>query len=128
MHLCPLQALAAHKAFQLLCNEAAVVVADEAHQIKNASTKRFAAVTSLKTKRRIALTGYPLQNNMDEYYTMIRWCMDDILGESAYFHETFAKPIQEGKSCSSSGWHMCVFVRCMHCATACSMIQHTACG
>ena len=93
-----LQAITARKAFQGLCNEAAVVVADEGHQIKNPQTKRFAAVTSLKTKRRIALTGYPLQNNLDEYYTMVMWCMDDMLGDAAYFHDTFAKPIQEGET------------------------------
>ncbi len=91
------QAIAARQAFQTLVNEAGVVVADEGHQIKNPATKRFAAVTSLKTKRRIALTGYPLQNNMDEYYTMIMWCMDDLLGDAAYFHDTFSKPIQEGE-------------------------------
>jgi len=91
------QAIAARKAFQTLVSEAGVVVADEGHQIKNPSTKRFAAVTSLKTKRRIALTGYPLQNNMDEYYTMIMWCTHDVLGNPAYFHDTFSKPIHEGE-------------------------------
>ena len=92
-----LQALAQRKAFQLLCNNAAVVIADEGHQIKNPSTQRFDAVTSVKTKRRIALTGYPLQNNLDEYYTMVRWCNGDILGTKEHFHDTFAKPIKEGK-------------------------------
>ncbi|KAL0036516.1 hypothetical protein WJX77_010974 [Trebouxia sp. C0004] len=96
------KAVAARQAFQALVNEAGVVVADEGHQIKNPSTKRFAAVTSLKTKRRIALTGYPLQNNMDEYYTMIMWCMDDLLGDAVYFHNTFSKPIQEGQVAGAS--------------------------
>ena len=73
------------------------MVADEGHQIKNPATKRFAAVNSFRTKRRIALTGYPLQNNLDEYYTMIRWIGDDVLGEVAYFHDTFARPIQDGE-------------------------------
>ena len=51
--------------------------------------------------RRVALTGYPLQNNMDEYYTMIQWCRKDILGTSEYFHVTWAKPIAEGKQLHS---------------------------
>ncbi|DBA87025.1 TPA: hypothetical protein ACH3X2_000400 [Trebouxia sp. C0005] len=96
------KAVAARQAFQTLVNEAGVVVADEGHQIKNPSTKRFAAVTSVKTKRRIALTGYPLQNNLDEYYTMIMWCMDDLLGDAAYFHDTFSKPIQDGQKAEAS--------------------------
>ena len=67
---------------------------------KNPSTQRFAAVSSFKTKCRIALTGYPLQNNLDEYFTMIQWCMgDDLLGNKDYFHDTFAKPIKEGELC-----------------------------
>jgi len=110
------QAIAARQAFQTLVNEAGVVVADEGHQIKNPATKRFAAVTSLKTKRRIALTGYPLQNNMDEYYTMIMWCMDDLLGDAAYFHDTFSKPIQEGEIAK------CIYL----CISCCATIIPTA--
>lgn len=110
------QATAARQAFQTLVNEAGVVVADEGHQIKNPATKRFAAVTSLKTKRRIALTGYPLQNNMDEYYTMIMWCMDDLLGDAAYFHDTFSKPIQEGEIAK------CIYL----CISCCATIIPTA--
>ena len=92
-----------------------MVVADEGHQIKNPATKRFAAVTSLKTKRRIALTGYPLQNNMDEYYTMIMWCTHDLLGNPAWFHDTFSKPIHEGE-----------FARRASCISCCAVIIATA--
>ena len=40
-----------------------VVVADEAHQMKNPATQQFKAMMQIATKKRIALTGYPLQNN-----------------------------------------------------------------
>lgn len=90
--------MVAQRAFASMCDEAEIVVADEGHQIKNPATKRFAAVDSLRTRRRIALTGYPLQNNLNEYYTMIRWCGDaEMLGEVAYFRDTFVRPIQEGE-------------------------------
>lgn len=92
-----LQAAAAREAFQILCKEADIVVADEGHQIKNPKTARFIAMCSFETMRRVALTGYPLQNNMDEYYTMIQWCQKDILDSADYFHETWAKPIAEGR-------------------------------
>jgi len=40
-----------------------VVVADEAHQMKNPATQQYKAMMQIATKKRIALTGYPLQNN-----------------------------------------------------------------
>ena len=91
------QAVLAKDAFETLCKEVEIVVADEGHQIKNPATRKFAAVSSLSTKRRIALTGYPLQNNLDEYYTMIRWCLPDALGDPSYFHSTFANPNHDGE-------------------------------
>lgn len=93
---CDLQVAAAKAAFNLLCNTADIVVADEGHQIKNPKTACFIAMCSFNTMRRVALTGYPLQNNMDEYYTMIQWCKKDILDSSDYFHQMWAKPIAEG--------------------------------
>ena len=57
----------------LLLEKATVVVVDEAHTLKSQKGKLNQAMQLLKTKRRIALTGYPLQNNLDEYYTMMCW-------------------------------------------------------
>lgn len=42
-------------------NSAAVVVADEAHELKNPKTQKCGAMSRVATMRRIALTGYPLQ-------------------------------------------------------------------
>ena len=39
----------------------------------------------LATPRRAALTGYPLQNNLDEYYAMICWVQPDLMGTPAEF-------------------------------------------
>ncbi len=44
-----------------LLHSATVVVADEAHELKNPKTQRCMAMSRLGTMRRIALTGYPLQ-------------------------------------------------------------------
>lgn len=56
-----------------LCEGASIVVADEAHTIKNPSSRMSIAMCRIKTRARLALTGYPLQNNLEEYYTMIQW-------------------------------------------------------
>lgn len=43
-----------------------IVVCDEGHILKNGKTLRTRALMKLKTKRRIVLTGTPLQNNLQE--------------------------------------------------------------
>lgn len=59
---------------ELLLKTPSLVVGDEAHYLKNTSSKRGEIAHSFKTKTRIALTGSPLANNVDEYYSMIHWC------------------------------------------------------
>lgn len=45
-----------------------LLVCDEAHSIKNSKAHVTQALMQVRTKRRIALTGSPLQNNLTEYY------------------------------------------------------------
>jgi SNF2 family DNA or RNA helicase len=46
------------------------VILDEAHAIKNRRSETFAAAFELKTDRRWALTGTPLQNSVDDIYSL----------------------------------------------------------
>ena len=43
-----------------------VLVADEGHILKNAQTALAKSLSKIKTRRRIVLTGTPLQNNLIE--------------------------------------------------------------
>jgi hypothetical protein len=40
------------------------VIVDEAHKIKNPTTAFSKSLQKIETKKRICLTGYPLQNNL----------------------------------------------------------------
>lgn len=80
----------------LVLESASLVVGDEAHYLKNSSSKRGRIATLFKTKSRIALTGSPLANKVDEYYSMIDWVAPGFLGKKEDFSSTYAIPIKEG--------------------------------
>lgn len=79
-----------------LLKRPAIVVADEAHVLKNASSGINATMSRIETKSRIALTGSPLMNNLGEYYSLIDWIAPNYLGTRAEFRANFEEPIQEG--------------------------------
>lgn len=57
----------------LILETPSIVVGDEAHQLKNEKSQRSSIASRFRTQTRIALTGSPLANNVDEYYAMIQW-------------------------------------------------------
>lgn len=75
-----------------------LVVADEAHIIKNHKSKISEAVSAIRTKRRIALTGTPLQNHLEEYWCMVHWVKKRFLYSSAEFNKLFILPIKAGEA------------------------------
>jgi len=82
-----------------------VVVIDEAHVMKAKKSDICLAVSKIKTKRRIALTGSPLQNNLFEYYVMVNWIRKGYLAPSeAYFRKMFFNPIKAGE-CKDASDH-----------------------
>ncbi|TLS23748.1 uncharacterized protein PpBr36_06036 [Pyricularia pennisetigena] len=79
-----------------------IVVADEAHTIKNERSKISEAMSSFKAKAKIAMTGSPLANSVGDYFSMINWVAPNYLGPRKEFTHFFASPIQEGLFVDSS--------------------------
>lgn len=75
-----------------------LVIADEAHMIKNAKSKVTKAFVEIRTKRRIALTGSPLQNNLEEYWCMVDWVKRRYLYSFGEYKQRFIEPIKKGES------------------------------
>ncbi|KAA0202319.1 hypothetical protein HAZT_HAZT005278 [Hyalella azteca] len=74
------------------------VVCDEGHVLMNEESCLFKAVDKISTMRRLVLTGTPLQNNLMEYYNVIKFVRPNLLGSKEEFHNKFVKPIDAGSN------------------------------
>ena len=73
-----------------------ILVCDEGHVLKNPKSAFNKTVSRFTTKRKIILTGTPLQNNLGEYYTMVDLIKPNLLGSSLEFSNGFTNPIGNG--------------------------------
>lgn len=89
---------------KIVTENATVVIADEAHSLKNPKAKITRVASALKTGTRIALTGSPLANNVEEYYAMINWVAPNYLGPLQEFRDMYATPIHQGLYNDSSNY------------------------
>jgi len=75
-----------------------LVVFDEAQALKNAETKRAQAGQKLKAWSRLALTGTPIENYLDELWSLFNLINPGLLGSRESFGRRFAAPIENQRS------------------------------
>uniref|UniRef100_A0A671WV30 DNA helicase n=1 Tax=Sparus aurata TaxID=8175 RepID=A0A671WV30_SPAAU len=81
-----------------------LVICDEGHILKNEASAVSKAMNSVRTRRRVILTGTPLQNNLIEYHCMVNFIKENLLGSVKEFRNRFINPIQNGQ-CADSTLH-----------------------
>ncbi|WP_449289759.1 DEAD/DEAH box helicase [Nocardia rhizosphaerae] len=70
------------------------VVLDEAQHIKNAATRQSRAARALRARHRLALTGTPVENRLEELRALFDFAMPKLLGSPQSFRARFAVPIE----------------------------------
>ncbi len=71
------------------------VILDEAQNIKNPSAKQTQTIRKLPAGFRIALTGTPVENRLDELWSIMHFLNPGYLGSQRDFQGRFARPIEQ---------------------------------
>jgi superfamily II DNA or RNA helicase len=72
------------------------VILDEAQSAKNAASHNAAAIRKLKSERRLALSGTPLENRPEELWSVFDFLAPGFLGSLRQFRKNYAAPISRG--------------------------------
>ncbi|KAJ9637589.1 hypothetical protein H2204_004738 [Knufia peltigerae] len=99
---------------QILLDEPTLVIADEAHKLKNPRSTTNRVASQLKTTSRIALTGSPLNNHLEEYYTMVNWISPGYLGNIVQFRSKYSEPIIAGLYADSNASEKRIALKKLH--------------
>jgi SNF2 family DNA or RNA helicase len=70
------------------------VVLDEAQHIKNSSSAVAKAVRRFPARHRVALTGTPVENRLDELWSILDFVNPGLLGSAHTFRARYAVPIE----------------------------------
>jgi superfamily II DNA or RNA helicase len=71
-----------------------VAALDEAQAIKNPDSRRAVAAAMLRARHRVALTGTPVENRLDELWSITEFVLPGLLGPRATFQRTVAVPVE----------------------------------
>ncbi len=68
---------------------------DEAQYIKNPSAKATQAAFEVRSNHRLCLSGTPVENNLGEFWSLMRFLMPGLLGSKEKFNEHYRTPIEQ---------------------------------
>ena len=71
------------------------LVLDEAQDVKNHLTKRARALRRIPARRKLAMTGTPIENRLGDLWSLMDIVNPGLLGSRERFERHFARPIEE---------------------------------
>ena len=78
-----------------------VAVLDEAQAIKNEETLRARAAHGLRASQKIATTGTPIENRLEDLHGIFRFLAPSLLGSAASFAARFSRPIDRERDAAA---------------------------
>ncbi|KAI9144641.1 SNF2 family N-terminal domain-containing protein [Paraphysoderma sedebokerense] len=74
-----------------------LLLCDEGHRLKNPNSQTFQALNTLNVKRRVILSGTPIQNDLTEYFALLNFSCPGLLGSESELRRNFENPILRGR-------------------------------
>lgn len=74
------------------------IVLDEAQAIKNPASQRARASALLQGGFTLALTGTPVENRVEELWSLMRTVVPGLLGSAQRFRERIVRPVERGEA------------------------------
>ncbi|KAJ8681506.1 hypothetical protein QAD02_017298 [Eretmocerus hayati] len=68
-------------------DEVGLVLCNEGHRLKNSKNQTYQALMGLKAKKRVLLSGTPIQNDLLEYFSLVHFVNAGLLGTAAEFRK-----------------------------------------
>jgi superfamily II DNA or RNA helicase len=72
-----------------------IAVLDEAQAVKNPRSKGAQAAARLRARQRLALTGTPMENHLEELWSVFSFAVPGLLGDRVAFGRVFRTPIEK---------------------------------
>ncbi|KNC31773.1 hypothetical protein FF38_08273 [Lucilia cuprina] len=82
--------------------EIGLLLADEGHRLKNGDSLTFNSLNALNVKRRVILSGTPIQNDLSEYFSLLDFANPGFLGTRAEFRKNFELQILRGRDADAT--------------------------
>ncbi|KAI9915281.1 hypothetical protein PsorP6_008499 [Peronosclerospora sorghi] len=89
-----------------------LLICDEAHRLKNANSQIYKALSSLPCRKRVLLSGTPMQNDLEEFFAMVDFTNPNILGSPNEFRKNYLGPILIGREPDSTNHERGVALSC----------------
>ena len=71
-----------------------LAILDEAQAVKNPASAAAKLIREIDARQRLALTGTPIENNLEELWAIYDWVVPGLLGNRKTFRETFRHRIE----------------------------------
>lgn len=79
-----------------------LMLCDEGHRLKNGESQTYEALSKLDVRKRVILSGTPIQNDLSEYFALLSFANPGYLGTRLEFRKKFEIPILRGRDASGS--------------------------